>query len=151
MQVLIAPYTPQEVRRWAHRRRPHEREAPPEISERLLFRGREHGPTVAAIVFDVQGMTAPAEHWVQHGGRIDELGPGTPDPTVWVHDPATGWRLHDDPWPWVQLQVILRQDDEGSDVLADPQWCKEARVRGSAGWLREGSRAHTGNYEEDGR
>ena len=101
---------------------------------------------VPAVVAAVQDMTAPGSHWRQHGGRAAAEGPGVPDPAVWVHDAARGWRLHDDPWPWVQVRKVTGQ----GDVLGDPRWCREARVRGSAGWLREGSRAHTGRYESEG-
>ena len=145
----IRPHTPQEVRRWAHERQPHERETAPEPGERLLFREAEHGEAVPAIVAAVQDMTAPGDHWRQHGGLAERLGAGLPDPTVWAFDEASGrHRLHDDPWPWVQVQVITGTGDDGEPLLAPPRWCKEARVRGSAGWLREGSRAHTGNYRE---
>jgi hypothetical protein len=145
---VISPHTPQEIRRWAHERRPHEREAVPEPGERLLFREELHGPCVPAIVAEVQGLTTPGSHWHQHGQLTGRLGPGMPDPSVWTHDDAAGWRLHHDPWPWVWIQVITGTGDDGEPLLAPPRWCKEARVRGSAGWLREGSRCHAGNYEE---
>lgn len=149
----MRPHTPAEIRRWAHQRAPAEREEPPQPGERLLFREAAFGPAVPAVVAAVQDLAVPGDHWNQHGDLVQHLGPGVPDPTVWAHDDAArAWRLHDDPWPWVHLQVITGQDDDGADVLAAPRWCKEARVRGSAGWLREGSRAHTGNYEsEDSR
>lgn len=146
----MRPHTPQEIRRWAHQRRPHEREAVPEEGERLLLREGDFGPEVPAIVVAVQDMTAPGDHWRQHGDRVAAEGPGMPDPGVWALDEATErFRLHDDPWPWVQVRRVLGRDAQGADILGDPRWCKEARVRGSAGWLREGSRAHAGNYEGD--
>ena len=46
----IRPHTPQEVRRWAHGRRPHEREVPPEIGERVLLREQDFASPVPAIV-----------------------------------------------------------------------------------------------------
>jgi len=151
----MRPHTPREVKRWAHERRPHEREQPPEPGERVLLREENFGPAVPAIVAAVQDLTVPGDHWNQHGGLVAARGRGVPDPSVWTHDDAAGWRLHDDPWPWVHVQVILTDaegnelhGDDGELLLAPPRWCKEARVRGSAGWLREGSRAHDGNYEE---
>jgi hypothetical protein len=145
----IRPHTPQEVKRWAHERQPREREAVPDVGERVLLREADFADPVPAIVAAVQDLTTPGDHWRQHGQQVDQLGPGVPDPSVWSHDPAPGWRLHDDPWPWVHVQVITGTGDDGEPLLAPPRWCKEARVRGSAGWLREGSRAHAGNYEED--
>lgn len=146
----MRPYTPAEIRRWAHERRPHEREQPPAPGERLLLREQDFGVAVPAVVAAVQDLVTPADHWAQHGGLIPVRGPGTPDPSVWAYDEALrGFRLHDDPWPWVQVAVIAGEDAGGAVRLASPRWCREARVRGSAGWLREGSRAHAGNYEED--
>jgi hypothetical protein len=143
----IRPHTPQEVRRWAHERQPHEREAVPDIGERVLLREADFADPVPAIVAAVQDLTTPGDHWRQHGQQVDQLGPGVPDPSVWAHDDASGWRLAADPWPYVQVQVITHEGG-GPPDLAPPRWCKEARVRGSAGWMRPGSRAATGNYEE---
>jgi len=166
MQPDIRPHTPQEIRRWAHERRPHEREALPAAGERLLFRERNFGPAVPAVVVAVQDLETPADHWNQHGGLLAERGPGMPDPAVWAQEyqrdaagnlvcdadgdpvPTGRFFLHDDPWPWVHVQVITGTGEDGEPILAPPRWCKEARVRGSAGWLREGSRAHAGNYRE---
>jgi hypothetical protein len=152
-----AGYTKAEVDRWAHERREHEREPVPETGERLLFRDAEFAPPVPAIVTGVQDMTGPPHnHWHRNGGLEDKRGPGMPDVNVWEPtEDGRGWMLKADPWPWVHLRVI-RQDADGSDlrddngdlVLDAPRWCREARVRGSCGWLREGSRAHTGRYEE---
>ncbi len=115
----------------------------------MLFREELHGPAVPAIVAAVQDLETPGDHWAQHGGHVPLRGNGIPDPLVWAFDARAGrHRLHGDPWPWVWLQVITGTGDDGEPVLAPPRWCKEARVRGSAGWLREGSRAHTGNYRE---
>jgi hypothetical protein len=150
-------YTQQEIDRWADNRRPHEREQIPYIGERVLFRAEDFAVPDPALVRDVQDMTgAPHNHWHRHGALEEKRGPGLPDFNVWRWDEEHGRHvLKDDPWPWVQLQVIL-QDENGGDlrgedgnlILAAPRWCREARVRGSCGWLREGSRAHTGNYEE---
>jgi hypothetical protein len=143
-----SPHTPQEVRRWAHQRRPHEREAPPVPGERLLVREADFADPVPAVVVAVQDMTVPGDHW---NGR------GVPDPNVWRFDEARqAWDLADDPWPWVQVRAVRAGGDgqdlageDGEPVLAQPRWHKEARVRGSAGWLRGGSRAHTGSYETE--
>lgn len=161
------PHSPQEVRRWAHERRPHEREAVPVPGERLLLREADFGEPVPAVVAAVQDLTVPGDHWAQHGGLVATRGPGQPDPTVWAQEyqrdaagnliydadgdpvPTGRWLPHHDPWPWVHVQVITGTGDDGEPVLAPPRWCKEARVRGSGGWLRHGSRAHTGNYEEE--
>ncbi len=99
-------------------------------------------------------MSSPHDHWTRHGALERAQGPGEPDPHVWRYDEDS--RAHvmlDDPWPWVQVQVV-RQDEHGDDlrdgdgnvVLDSPRWCREARVRGSGGWMRHGSRAHTRNY-----
>ena len=149
MPAESPPHTPGEIERWAHRRRPHEREAVPAAGERLLFRERDFGEPVPAVVHAVQDMTSAADdHWAQAGGQ---RGTRQPDPNVWEPE-LDGWnrptgrhRLKDDPWPWVAIQLV--RDGPDGEELAAPRWCKEARVRGSAGWLREGSRAHTGNYE----
>lgn len=159
MTADMRPYTPGEIDRWAHNRRPHEREKIPHRGERVLFRETDFGPPVPAVVADVQDMTGtPHNHWNRHGGREQERGPGEPDVNVWRWDEnERAWLLKDDPWPWVHLQVVVLGEDgsprlngDGEEILQDPRWCREARVRGSAGWLREGSRAHTGNYAEDG-
>jgi hypothetical protein len=165
VETDMRPHTPQEVKRWAHGRRPHERERPPEPGERLLLREADFADPVPAIVAAVQDLTTPGDHWRQHGQLVQRLGPGMPDPSVWtpeyqrdaagnlIYDadgdpvPTGRWLPHDDPWPWVHVQVIVHEGG-GPPDLAPPRWCKEARVRGSAGWMRPGSRAHTGNYEE---
>ena len=141
MPLSSEPRTPEEIERWAHQRLPHERETVPVPGERLLFRQHDFGETVLAEVVAVQDMSSPNDHW----GSTAQ-----PDPNVWEADGS----LKQDPWPWVRvLPVRLGADgneiphDERSAILA-ARWCKESRVRGSAGWLREGSRSHTGIYEE---
>lgn len=149
-----SPYTPEEIRRWAHERRPHERERHPAPGERLLFRETDFGDAVPAIVTAVMDMSRPHNHWHRHGGLERTQGPGLPDQNVWRYDEASDRHvLKDDPWPWVQVAEIRFSEDgsertggDGELVTGSPRWCREARVRGSAGWLREGSRAHTGNY-----
>lgn len=153
----MRPHTPEEVRRWTRERRPHEREPVPERGERLLFRQDTFAPAIPAIVTDVMDMSSPHAHWNRHGGTEHLRGPGQPDVHVWRYDEAArSFALLDDPWPWVQVAEVRTDengrdllDGEGKPLLASPRWCREARVRGSAGWLREGSRAHTGNYETE--
>lgn len=142
-------WTDWEIDRWAHNRLPHEREEPPQPGERVLYRAYEFGQAVPARVHDVQDMTGPPHnHWHRHGGLEAQRGPGVPDVNVWEPTPDRyGWQLKADPWPWVHIRVITGTGADGEEILGDPQWCREARVRGSAGWMREGSRAHTGNYE----
>jgi len=152
------PYTRQEIERWTERRMPHEREELPVPGERLLFREVNFGETQPAIVTAVMDMTSPHDHWNRHGGLERTRGPGEPDVHVWRYDEQRHAHVMlDDPWPWVQVSVIRTSEDgsdlldeDGKPVLAAPRWCREARVRGSAGWLREGSRAHTGRYETEG-
>lgn len=152
------PYTKEEIDRWAWQRRPHERENVPEQGEQVLFREQDFGPVVPAVVHDVMNMSGPPhDHWNRHGGLERERGPGIPDPHVWHWDDAErGYLLNDDPWPWVHVRVIRLddhgrplRDDDGNMILGEPRWCREARVRGSCGWLREGTRAHTGDYGEE--
>jgi hypothetical protein len=142
--------SPEEIRRWAHRRRPHEREAVPQPGERLLFREREFGEAAPAVVADVQDMDTPGDHWTPPGGLPGHQGP--PDLNVWEPEldgrgqPSGRYRLKEDPWPWVAVQPVITAQD-GTETLGVPRWTKESRVRGSAGWLRAGTRAHTGRYE----
>lgn len=147
----IRPHTPQEIRRWAHERLPREREPAPERGERLLLREADFGEAVPAVAVAVQDLTTPGDHWHQHGDLVRTRGPGVPDPTVWVYDETAGrYRLHRDPWPWVRVRKILGTAADGTEILDAPRWCREARVRGSAGWMRPGSRAHSGRYETEG-
>lgn len=91
----------------------------------------------------------PNGHW-QPSGSDHCMTCGT-----WIPDFApVRHEMKDDPWPWVQVAPVRLTDDgrdqldaDGNPVTGPPRWCREARVRGSAGWLRTGSRAHTGNYE----
>lgn len=147
--------SPDEIRRWSFWRQPHEREPVPQPGEHLLLRETDLGEAVPAVVVAVQDMSSPHDHWHRHGGLERTHGPSEPDPNVWRYDDqARAHVLHADPWPWVQVRVIRTGEDgselrgeDGEPVLAPPRWTKEARVRGSAGWLRAGTRAHTGRYE----
>lgn len=142
------PHTPAEIRRWAHQRQPREREPVPAIGERVLLREEDFAEPVPAVVAAVQDLETPGDHWRQHGQLTGRMGQGMPDPSVWAFDEAAGrHRLHEDPWPWVHVRVITGEGEDGEPLLAPPRWCKEARVRGSAGWMREGSRAHACRYE----
>lgn len=139
------PHTPQEISRWARERRPHEREPLPDVGERLLVREADFAEPRPAVVVAVQDLSSPHDHWHRHGDLERTRGPGQPDPNVWRYVEPHGHVLLEDPWPWVQVRAVL---GDGPDDLAAPRWCREARVRGSTGWLREGSRAHTGDYAE---
>jgi hypothetical protein len=156
----MRPHTRAEIERWAHRRQPHEREPVPEIGERVEFRQVLFGGTEPAVMVAVQDMGDPHNHWHRHGDLELERGPGMPDVHVWTHpDPVVRehpewWTiprvraqlvLLPDPWPLVQVQVI--RTEGGEEHLCAPTWCREARVRGSRGWMRPGSRAHAGRYE----
>lgn len=122
-----APVTAAEIRRWCWHREAHEREPAPVIGERVLFRYYDWQPPVPATVTGVQDMTGvPNDGW----GGTD------PDPHVWDVLPGTtvlAGGLRPDPWPWVEMAT-----GDGTAVK-----CKEARVRGGAGWLRPGSRWDT--------
>ena len=133
-----SPPTDLEVERWARRRLQDERESIPEPGERVLFRAVQFGDVGPALVDLVQDTEEPGDHW--GSTRI-------PDVNVWRVNEHGRHVLTDDPWPWVRVSPVQIADD-GSEVLTPPRWCKEARVRGSAGWLRAGSRAHTGDYEK---
>lgn len=108
-----------ESKRWAWHRQPDEREDPPQPGDVVLFRTEEWASPVPAVVTEVQNMI---RHNDGHGGSH-------PDPHVWDENGL----LRPDPWPWVTLR--LGDDGTGREVRS-----KEARVRGSAGWLRPGSR-----------
>jgi hypothetical protein len=168
----MRPWTKTEIERWAHGRLPHEREPVPAAGDRVLLREEHFGEPVPAVVTAVEDMSSPHNHWHRHGDLEAERGPGLPDPNVWHDHPArpptgelrcvlcdedphlNGVLFNRDPWPWVRAAVI-RTDEDGNELhgedgellTATPRWCREARVRGSAGWMREGSRAHTGRYE----
>lgn len=114
--------TDAEVKRWAWERRPGEREPVPHVGEHVLFRPEDWAEPVPAVVTAVQDMR---RHNDGHGG-------GDPDPHVWDEYGLP----RPDPWPWVTMRI---GDDphSGREVKS-----KEARARGSAGWLRPGSRWH---------
>jgi hypothetical protein len=118
------PRTPEEVERWAWEREPEEREDHPRPGEHVLVRTEEWAEPVPAVVIEVQDIVRPNDG---HGSHY------APDPNVW--HPVTG-DLHPDPWPWVTVRL---GHDPGS---GREMKVKEARVRGSAGWLRPGSRWH---------
>jgi hypothetical protein len=115
------PVTVEEIRRSCWHRGPAEREPAPRVGERLLLRRRDWATPEPATVAAVQDMDMPGDGW------------GGPDPDPHVWDGAG--KLLPDPWPWITLTP-----DTGP---ATPVTCKEARVRGGAGWLRPGSRWDT--------
>jgi len=151
----LRSHTQAEIDRWAYRRQPGEREKIPAPGEQLLFRAEEFAEPVPAVVTAVMDLSSPHDHWNRHGDLERARGPGLPDVHVWSWDEDRREHvLLDDPWPWVQVSPVVTDSrgravkENGKPVLAPPRWCREARVRGSRGWLRRGSRAHTGIYEE---
>jgi hypothetical protein len=115
--------------------RPAARRAPPPVAgERVLFRATAWGPAVPATVTWVQDMTEPL---CPNGGT--EHCPDVylwrhPDPEVpresWIHPRVRGeLELRPDPWPRAGLEL------DGGGTAA----CRESRVRGAPGWLREGT------------
>lgn len=106
--------TRQEVTASAWQRPADRRTPPPRPGDRVLFRMHRFGDLTDALVVEVQDMVRP--------------GPD-PDPMVWRRDNVTGLLagLHADPWP---------------SVVLDTWWgrvrTREARVRGSEGWVPAG-------------
>jgi len=112
---------------------PNERQPVPVPGERVFYRAEQFGEKVIAVVAEVQDMETPGDHWGPPAGT------GNPDPNVWEYDEdSRAWRLKDDPWPWVSVRVVTIVPGQG-EVLGEPRWCKEARVRGAPGWLRGNS------------
>jgi len=100
------------------------------VGEYVLFRPRDWQAPVPAVVAEVQDITRVNDG---HGayGRQHDKEDGRVDPHVWRWDEnQQSWVLRDDPWPWVIVEL-----EDGRQLKS-----KEARVRGSAGWLRPGSR-----------
>lgn len=126
----VPPITRDEVV-GALERPPGLRAALPRPGEHVLYRAREWGETVPAVITAVQDMTVPAD---ANGGDdgIDVHVWAHPDPAV----PPSEWdrprhrrrlALRADPWPRVTLAI-----DGGSQAV-----CRESRVRGAPGWLRD--------------
>lgn len=110
-----------------------ERTPLPAAGERVLFRRREWDEPVPAVITSVQDMSVPL---CSNGGTQYP-----PDVYVWAHPdpevPVASWThprvraelaLVPDPWPRVRLEL---QDGRAES-------CRESRVRGAPGWLREG-------------
>lgn len=106
--------TRQEITASAWQRPEHQRTPPPRPGDRVLFRMHRFGDLTDALVVEVADMTRPG---------------ADPDPMVWRRDNVTGLLagLHADPWP---------------SVVLDTWWgrvrTREARVRGSEGWVPAG-------------
>jgi hypothetical protein len=106
--------TRQEITASAWQRPEAARVPAPHPGQQVLFRMHRFGDLTDALVVSVQDMTRP--------------GPD-PDPMVWRRDNVTGLvcGLHADPWP---------------SVVLDSWWgrirTREARVRGSEGWVPAG-------------
>lgn len=127
------PYTPAEVN-WARWRPPQHRTPIPAVGDRVLYRATEWAPPTWATVVEVGDQTPPPN-------PTEWASPFAPpfDPNVWrvktdiraatpVRDAFGAMTLerHPDAWPTLVLQV----DGVRSHVAT-----REARLRGSAGWL----------------
>jgi hypothetical protein len=105
----------------------------PQAGERVLFRRREWEDPVPATITSVQDMTVPLCANGSTEFPADVYVWEHPDPAVpvasWTHPRARGeLGLRADPWPRVRLEL----DGGGAET------CRESRVRGAPGWLREG-------------
>lgn len=134
--TMIIPITTADIA-YARLRPPAERTAPPRVDERLLYRHTEWDTDLLdAVVLAVQDPREPCELFGDP--RVDGNMWRLSDRAGAVHLPEglapddlpAGWlEPHPDPWPLVRLLV---------PALSLAVDCREARVRGSAGWLRAG-------------
>ena len=95
----------------------------PAIGDVVWYRAQPFGDLVEAVVEDIQD---PYDH-----------PEGVPDPNVWYRDNVTGapLRLLPDPWLWLKLDTVWH-DPHGFTVRMETGLTtREARVRGSIGWL----------------
>lgn len=129
------PVTAREVALWAHERVTTSRHPAepsvqpiPAAGDLVNVRLRPWGLTVPAEVLQVQPVDV-LRHPDWCGGDID--------PNLWVQQDDGTWRPKWDPWPDVLLRTLPdRRPHElrGGQIVR----CKEARVRGSSGWLWPG-------------
>jgi hypothetical protein len=118
--------------------RPPEHRTPiPAVGDRVIYRAVDDGPTVGAIVLEVQDMTHPGNapaRWPDPRNppfdpncwQVRTASPGVPvfdEEGLMVVDP------HPDTWP----TLLLKVDGQASHVQT-----REARLPGSAGWLPVG-------------
>lgn len=122
---------------WQANRPEQHRVLMPRVGDRLLFRPASWSDELIPIeVREVQDLdtdearrdpnvydkvTAPPEDPHAAMGNRVLLGP--------LGQPLV--RLRDDPWPWIKFQML---DDQG-EPYGSWRSCREARLRGSAGWL----------------
>src|SRR5271167_2003531 len=121
LSTRLIPIEPSEIS-YALNRHPDEKTAWPICGQRVEYRHRmweQH--TYPAVIIEVQDPEDRTDTWLWHAVRD-----------------VNGNLLYDagmprfvrvaDPWPWVALRV----DMEGTERRFET---REARVRGSAGWL----------------
>lgn len=104
---------------WAHERQPQQRTPVPAVGDEVLYRHNGWGPVARADVLSVQSETDLDD---PHLWRVETDGFG--QPVLLDGRPVMQQRF--DPWPLVQLRV---------PGLAQRVETREARLRGSAGWL----------------
>lgn len=143
------PVTPAEVTEWAHQRIGHAVipgkpviQPLPAPGDLVAVRVRPWAATIPATVTRVQpcDVISHPDWW---GGEVD------PDLWVPITNPdgtavldglgAPAYRPKWDPWPWLDLLTIPTDRKRPHEYRAGQLLrCKEARVRGSAGWLWPG-------------
>lgn len=142
------PLSAQEIQLWAHERMTDASipRAPliqpiPSTGDLVAVRLRPWGPTIPAKVLAVQPV-GELQHPDWAGGDID--------PNLWVADDLGNYRQKWDPWPDLEVETLTLRDKAGHEVKVPFERragqrvrCKEARVRGSAGWLWPGHQHDT--------
>lgn len=116
------PLTREEITLAVHAR-PHPTPIPA-VGDVVWYRAQQFGDLVEAVV------TAVQEH-----PYLNE--DGTPDANVWYLDNISGepLRLLPDPWPKLWLDTVWHDEQGNPYQIKPPISCREARVRGSVGWL----------------
>lgn len=137
------PLTAHEIQLWSHQRvteARHPREPTvqpiPSPGDLVAVRLRPWGPTIPAKVLAVQPIGELAHpDWA--GGDVD--------PNLWVDDGLGHYKPKWDPWPEVDVETMPLTDAAGERLKLPYEFrsgqrvrCKEARVRGSCGWLWPG-------------
>jgi hypothetical protein len=115
------PYDPGEIT-WARWRPARHRTPIPAVGERVLYRATEWADPVDAIVLEVSYTDSEHIDWNCWRVRTN------PDTTTPIYDDAGEMVLdpHPDAWP----TLLLKVDGQASHVQT-----REARLRGSTGWL----------------
>lgn len=112
-----APWDPAELHWQLNRPRRHWTPIP-NVGDRVFYRHEHWGPVTAAQVLDVQSLDDYSDHYLWHVVR-DDRGEA-------MRDELGRYILRPVADPWVTLTLAT---DWGTTVT------REARVRGSAGWL----------------